>query len=187
LIPALTVFRFEKEVKDEILPKSPCLSQLTVAEKRTEEMLDRLLLEAKGISLLLGTDSELKAALTRRLIESHDESVRRFVKAMQTKKPAETGRLIAIALGELVMASLLVVTGTVVLVPSVIGVNTYAGLVQYFSDRASNLLGSSPVSQYLPFIEFAVGVVLMLSAFFSLREAALNLRQAGLSVKTGEA
>ncbi len=144
------------------------------------------MLEAKGISLLLGCDAELRAALASRLIESHDESVRRFVKAMQLKKPAETGRLIAIALGELVMASLLVVAGTVVLVPSVVGVNTYAGLVQYFSDRASSVVGSSPLSQYLPFIEFGVGVVLMLSAFFSLREAALNLRQAGLSVRTGE-
>lgn len=159
---------------------------MTVAEKRTEEMLDRLLLEAKGISLLLGSDAELKAALASRLIESHDESVRRFVKAMQLKKPVGTGRLIAIALGELVIASLLVVAATVVLVPSVIGVNTYAGLVQYFSDRASGMLGSSPLSKYLPFIEFGVGVVLMLSAFFSLREAALNLRQAGLSVRTGE-
>ncbi|MDA4127160.1 MAG: hypothetical protein OK452_08185 [Thaumarchaeota archaeon] len=159
---------------------------MSATERRTEEMLDRLLLEAKGISLLLGTDAELRAALASRLLESHDESVRRFVKAMQTKKPAKTGRLIAIAIGELLVASLLVLAGTVVLVPSVVGINTYAGLVQYFSDRASSVLGGSPLSQYLPFIEFGVGAVLMLSAFFSLREAALNLRQAGLSVRTGE-
>ena len=159
---------------------------MTVAERRTEEMLDRLLLEAKGISLLLGSDAELRAALASRLLESHDESVRRFVKAIQLKKPAETGRLIAIAIGELVLASLLVLAGTVVLVPSVVGINTYAGLVRYFTDTASTVLGSSPLSQYLSLIEFGVGVVLMLSAFFSLREAALNLRQAGLSVRPGE-
>ena len=149
-------------------------------------MLDRLLLEAKGVSLLLGSEAELKDALERKLIESHDESVRRFVGAMQTKKPSQSGRLLIIALGELVMASLLVVVGTAILVPSVVGVNTYATLVQYFADNASGVLGGSPLSQYLPFIEFGVGVVLMLSAFFSLREAALNLRQAGLSVRPGE-
>ena len=175
-----------KKVKDEILPRCRCASQLTVAEKRTEEMLDRLLLEAKGISLLLGSHAELRAALASRLLESHDESVRRFVKAIQLKKPAETGRLIAIAIGELVLASLLVLAGTVVLVPSVVGINTYAGLVRYFTDTASTVLGSSPLSQYLSLIEFGVGVVLMLSAFFSLREAALNLRQAGMSVRPGE-
>ena len=149
-------------------------------------MLDRLLLEAKAISLLLGSEAELRGALERKLIESHDESVRRFVRAMQTKKHAQSGRLLIIALGELVLASLLVVVGTVILVPSVVGVNTYAGLVQYFTDSASGALGGSPLSQYFPFIEFGVGVVLMLSAFFSLREAALNLRQAGLSVRPGE-
>jgi len=31
-----------------------------------------------------------------------------------------------------------------------------------------------------------VGVVLLLAAFFSLREAALNLKQAGLAVRSGE-
>lgn len=149
-------------------------------------MLDRLLLEAKGISLLLGSDAELRSALAGRLIESHDESVRRFVKAMQTKKPAETGRLLAIALGELVMASLLVLAGTVILIPTIVGVNSYAGLVQYLTDRASGVFGDSPLSQYLSFIEFGLGVVLMLTAFFSLREAAQNLKQAGLSVRPGE-
>ena len=148
-------------------------------------MLDRLLLEAKGISLLLGSDAELRSALASRLIESHDESVRRFVKAMQTKKPAETGRLLVIALGELVMASLLVLAGTVILIPTIVGVNSYASLVQYFTE-ASGVLGDSPLSQYLSFIEFGLGVVLMLTAFFSLREAAQNLKQAGLSVRPGE-
>jgi hypothetical protein len=159
---------------------------LSSAEKGTEEMLDRLLLEAKGISLLLGSEAELKAALDRKLIESHDEGIRRFVKAMQTKKPSGTGRLLAIALGELVMASLLVVAGTVVLIPTVAGVSSYSGLVQYFTDRVSAVLGSSQLSPYLSFIEFGFGVVLMLTAFFSLREAALNLKQAGLTVRPGE-
>lgn len=149
-------------------------------------MLDRLLLEAKGISLLLGSEAELKAALDRKMIESHDESIRRFVKALQTKKPAETGRLLAIALGELMMASLLVLAGAVVLIPTVVGVSSYAGLVQYLTDRVSGTLGSSPLSPYFSFIEFGFGVVLMLTAFFSLREAALNLKQAGLSVRPGE-
>lgn len=149
-------------------------------------MLDRLLLEAKGISLLLGSDAELKAALDRKLIESHDESLKRFVNAMQTKKPSGTGRLLVIAMGELVMASLLVVGGTVVLIPSVAGVSSYASLVQYLTDRVSGVLGSSPLSPYLSPIEFGLGVVLMLTAFFSLREAAHNLKQAGLSVRPGE-
>lgn len=145
-----------------------------------------MILEIKAVALLHGTEAELRERLEGRIVESHDENVQRFVKALQTDRPRATGRLLAIALGELLMASILVVAGTVVLVPTVVGVNTLAGLVQYFAERAAGTAIGSPLSPYLAFVEFAVGVLLMLSAFFSLREAALNLRQAGLAIKSGE-
>ncbi len=159
---------------------------MSTIEKQTEELLERLLLEIKAFSLLYGSDAELKARLEGKIIESHDESVRRFVSALQMERRAKTGRLLGIALGELLVASLLVVAGTVVLVPNIVGISTYAGLVQYFSERLSGPLAGSPLSPYLSLIEFGVGVILMLSAFFALREAALNLKQAGLAIRTGE-
>lgn len=156
-------------------------------DSRIEDLLDRLVLEAKAIALLYGTDAELRRKLEGRLTASHDEGVRRFVNALQKEAQRETGRLLAIAAGELFMASILVVAGTIVLVPNVAGVNTLSGLVQYFADRVSGNLTGSPLSPYLSFAEFAVGVALVLSAFFALREAAANLKQAGLAVKSGEA
>jgi len=159
---------------------------LTTGETRTDELLDRLVLEIKAVALLYGSEEELRQRLEGRILDSYDENVQRFVKALQTERPRETGRLFAIALGELLLASILVVAGTVALVPAIAGVNTFASLVQYFSERTSGTLGFSPASPYLSFIEFAVGLLLMLSAFFALREAALNLRQAGLATKPGE-
>lgn len=149
--------------------------------------MDRLFLEIKAISLLYGSETELRAKLEGKLTQSHDESVRRFIRVLQSQRPPETGRLIGIALGELLMASLLVIAGAVVLFPTVVGINTLSGLVQYFTERTSGTLGGSILSQYLSLIEFAIGLLLMLSAFFSLREAALNLKQAGLAIKPGEA
>ncbi len=159
---------------------------LTSDENGSDELLDRLILEIKAVSLLYGTETELRDRLEGKLVESHDESVRRFVEALQTGGPAETGRRLALALGELLTAAILVMAGAVVLIPTVVGVNTLSNLVQYFAERTSGALGTSPLSPYLSFMEFAVGVVLLLSAFFALREAALNLKQAGLSVKSGE-
>lgn len=155
-------------------------------ETRTDDLLDRLILEIKAVALLYGSEAELRKKLEDRITNSQDESVRRFAKALQTEAPRETGRLLAIALGELLMASILVVAGAVILVPTVVGVNSFAGLLQYLAERTSGSLVGSPLSQYLSFVEFAVGLVLMLSAFFSLREAASNLKQAGLTVKSGE-
>jgi hypothetical protein len=160
---------------------------LTSDEAKTEDLLDRLMLEIKAIALLYQSEEELRERIEDKITGSHDENVRRFVRALQSHGPEETRGRLALAVGELLTAAILVVAGAVVLVPTVAGVGTLSSLVQYFAERTSGTVGTSPLSPYLTFMEFAVGVVLLLSAFFALREAALNLRRAGLAVKTGEA
>jgi hypothetical protein len=156
-------------------------------ETQRDDLLDRLILEIKAIVLLYGSESDLKDELQSKIRESHDESVLEFVKALQVEKPAQSGKLLAIALGELVMASILVVAGAIVLVPTAIGLNTVGSLVQYYSSRLSGNLGGSPLSPYISFVEFILGVLLVLSAFYALREAASNLKEAGFAVRSGEA
>ena len=174
------------DAKEEILGQKRNASLLTSDSARTEDLLDRLILEIKAIALLYGSEEELRERVESKITESHDESVQKFVKALQSR-PGETGGRLALALGELLTAAILVVAGAVVLVPTVAGVNTLSGLVQYFVERTSGPLVTSPLSPYLALMEFAVGVVLLLSAFFALRDAAVNLRRAGLAVKSGEA
>lgn len=162
------------------------LPRLAADESRTEDLLDRLILEIKAVSLLYGSDAELREKVESKVQESNDESVRRFVEALHTGGPVQAGRKLALAFGELLTAAILVVAGAVILVPTVAGVDTLSSLVQYFSERTSGSVGTSPLSPYLTFMEFGVGIVLLLAAFFSLREAALNLKQSGLAVRSGE-
>jgi len=159
---------------------------LTSDEAKTEDLLDRLMLEIKAMALLYQSEEELRERIEDKITGSHDENVRRFVRALQSHGPEETRGRLALAVGELLTAAILVVAGAVVLVPTVAGVGTLSSLIQYFAERTSGTVGTSPLSPYLTFMEFAVGVVLLLSAFFALREAALNLRRAGLAVKSGE-
>ncbi len=159
---------------------------MTSEETKREDLLDRLILDIKAVSLLHETETELREKIEDRIAGSNDESVRKFVRALQTGAPAQTGRRLALALGELLTAAILVVAGAVVLVPTVAGVNTLSDLERYFAERVSGTVATSPLSPYLSFMEFAVGVVLLLSAFFALREAATILKQAGLAVKSGE-
>ncbi len=160
---------------------------LTSEEARTEDLLDRLILEIKAMALLYQSEEELRERLEDKITGSHDENVRRFVRALQSHGPEETRGRLALALGELFTAAILVVAGAVILIPTVAGVSTLSDLVQYFAERTSGPIGTSPLSPYLTFMEFAVGAALILSAFFALREAALNLRRAGLAVRSGEA
>ena len=148
--------------------------------------MDRLILDVKAFVLLHGSDADLKAKLGRRLNDSKDESIRRFVNALQAGASPEPGRLFAIALGELTLASFLVLAGILILVPIVVGIDTPAALVQYFAARAFGAIGASPLDKYVSFVEFAVGALLMLSAFYSLRHGALHLKEMGLSIKSGE-
>jgi hypothetical protein len=172
--------------KREILGCVIGVPPLATDDAREEDLLDRLILEIKAAAMLYGTEAELREKLESKISESNDEQVKRFVKAFQMEGPARTGRKFALALGELLTSAILVFAGAVVLIPTVVGVNTLSSLVQYFAERTSGTVGTSPLSPYLSFMEFVVGVVLLLSAFFSLREAALNLKQAGLAVKSGE-
>ena len=156
------------------------------SEKRADELLDKVILEIKAMVLLEGSDSQLRERLQQKMVESHDESMRRFVRAVQLGGPRETGRSLVVAVGELVLASLLVLAGAVVLLPTVSGISTPAALVKYFSEQIYGSIGSSPVAPYLPLVEFILGAILMVSAFYALRQAALNLKEAGLVIEPGE-
>ena len=154
------------------------------SDDQAENLLDSLVLQVKAFSLLYGSEGELRDRLEGKLVGSSDEAVRKFVKALQMEGQKQTGRLLVIALGELLFASLLVVAGTVILVPTAAGVNSLQGLVSFFGERAG--AGGALLTPYLSFAEFIVGVLLVISAFFSLREAAANLKDAGVSIRSGE-
>jgi len=156
-------------------------------ETQKEDLLDRLVLDIKAATLLYGSESDLRDDLQTKIAGSQDQSVQEFVKALQLERPTHAGKLLAIALGELVMASILVVAGAVVLFPPAIGLNTVGSLTQYYASRVTGNLGGSPLSPFVSFVEFAIGVLLVLSAFFALREAASNLKEAGFAVRPGEA
>jgi hypothetical protein len=160
---------------------------MSSSNRKTDEFLEKLILDIKAFVLLQGSDAELKSRVEQRLVASQDDSVKRFVGALRTGAKPQAGRLLGIALGELVVASLLVFAGTVALVPTVVGINTPAGLVQYFTETVLGRVAASPLAPYVGVLEYVVGATLILSAFYSLRQAALSLKEMGLSIEPGEA
>ena len=156
-------------------------------QTRKDDLLDRLVLDIKASTLLYGSESDLRDDLQAKIAGSPDQSVQEFVRLLQLERPSRAARLLAIALGELLMASILVVAGAVVLFPTAIGLNSVGTLAQYYASRVTGSLGGSPISPYVSFVEFAIGALLVLSAFFALREAASDLKGAGFAVRPGEA
>ncbi len=159
---------------------------MSTSDEKIEELLHRIILDVKAFVLLQGSEVELKKTLHEELVDSHDEAVRKFVDSLQSRHKPETGKLLIIAVGELILSSLLVLAGTLSLIPVMVGITTPQGLIDYFSGQFYTTLGNSPFSQYTGLIEFAAGGLLILSAFYTLRQAALSLKEVGLAIKTGE-
>jgi hypothetical protein len=159
---------------------------LSASDERVEELLEKLVLDIKALVLLHGSDVDLKEMLQRELVESHDETLRKFVESLQSGKRPGTGRLVVMAAGELILASLLVLAGTVTLIPVMAGITSPQRLVDYFAGQINTPLAGSPLYPYAGLIEFAVGALLVLSAFYTLRQAALSLKEVGLTIKPGE-
>ncbi len=155
-------------------------------DERPDEMLDRLILQIKAVSLLQGSDAELRERLERKLLDSKDESIRKFVRVVREGQKPETGGLLLISLGELTLASLFVLAGAVTLLPSLLGIGTAQGLVQYLGGQAASTVAGSPLSPYLSLMEFALGAFFLLAASYTLRHAALDLKKAGLAVRSGD-
>ena len=59
---------------------------MSSSEKRAEELLDKLVLDVKAFVLLQGSEAELKAKLKRKLGGSQDDSISRFVEALQESR-----------------------------------------------------------------------------------------------------
>ena len=156
---------------------------MSSGEKRSNELLDRLILDIKAFVLLQGTDEELRAKVSRRIASSQDQSVVRFVESLQSGAPQSDLRQLAVAVGEMVMASILVLVGVVTIVPSAAGSDSVSALVHYFEQLGDLAGGAQQASPAVAFIEFALGALLLLSAFYSLRQAGLHLRRAGLGLK----
>lgn len=155
-------------------------------EKRSDELVEKLILDIKALVLLEGSDAELDGKLGAKLVGSQDQSIRRFVDAMQKRHRRSPFQYVAMALGELVAASLLVLAGGVAIVPTVAGANTPTSLLQFFTEHAYNAFAGSALSQYVSLLEFALGALLVLGAFYTLHQAAINLGEAGISVRSGE-
>lgn len=152
----------------------------------SEELLDKLVLDIKALVLLQGSTGELKKNVQKELKDSHDEDVRKFVDSLQSGPRPEAAKLLVISVGELILSSLLVLAGTVALIPVMVGITTPQGLISYFANQFYGSLGSSPLGQYTGLIEFALGALLILAAFYTLRQAALSLKEAGIAIKSGE-
>jgi hypothetical protein len=153
-------------------------------EKAGDEVVARLKLDVKALTLLYEADADLRPVLERSLLESQDGYVTRFVSLLQSRRPSEEGGNLPVALGEIVLASFLTIVGLAAFVPVMAGLSTPQQWLGYFS-RTLAPSTNGPLYLGAPLLDFVFSAVLLLGAFYSLRRAAKNLKNAGMILEPG--
>lgn len=154
-------------------------------EKAGEELVARLKLDVRALTLLYESDADLRPVLERSLLDSQDGYVTRFVGLLQSKRPSSDDGNLPVALGEIVLASFLTIVGLATFVPVMSGLSTAQQWLGYFSSALGPSSASGPLYFGIPLLDFVFSAMLLLGAFYSLRRAARNLKSAGMIVESG--
>jgi hypothetical protein len=156
---------------------------LRKTEKDLESYADRLILNIKALVLLKSSQSELQKIVEKKLLNSHDDDVREFLKLL---KNSEKGRsFIVSALGEIVLSCILVFVGVLLIMPVLVDINSVSAFASYLETLATLALSKPVLFPAFLFLDFTLSLVLIASAAALLRRVARELRQAGFEVVEG--
>lgn len=149
----------------------------------SERLANQLLLDIKAFMMVQESDIEAKHKINRMILESHDEHINRFVKLLSRQPIVGRGSYILTAIGEMLLASFLIISGFVILAPSIAGINSSSQLYDYFSGLLLYLTSGGPFFPLTKIIGFVIAALLLLAAVFSLRLASLSLKEAEMMVQ----
>lgn len=146
-----------------------------------DALIDKLILDIKTFVLLSESHEVLSQAISEKILGSHDEDVNRFISLIQprVKRRGGIGSFL-IAIGELVLAALLSIVGLSLMAPAIMGFQSPSQLLSYFRDLTSSISESSLSNPVIPFLDFLFSLVLLLGAFYILRRASVDMKDADL-------
>lgn len=145
-----------------------------------EEIIEHIVLDIKSLAAERAWDAAVTEGLRERLLASHDEDVKRFVDALEPRRPSRPWSLILIGMGELVLGAFLTVAGLVFIVPAILGFTSRGEIARYVSDFAAGLSSSTLSDPLVVALGFGFALFLLLAALYTLRQASKSLRDSGL-------
>jgi hypothetical protein len=143
-------------------------------------IMDELVLDIKSLMLLYPTDERLEGAL-QTLSSSSDPEVLRFISLVQKReKKASEGGYFLMAVGEIILASLLFIGGLALIAPTLLGLGSPEEFSTFVTAIAGAISSQTLTNPLIPVLEFIIALSLLLSAFFTLRAASQSLKETGI-------
>ena len=151
-------------------------------EDPIDPLMERLFLDIKALMILGRNDIQVQNDMKRRIFDSYDEDVTNFREQIQKGKAIQFKNLFFMALGEIVFAGLLLLIGLNLLIPSIFSVADPSRIVDYFKNFIITYSNSIGFFDIIIIVDFFISILMLVSAFYMLRQASGNLKEAGLLV-----
>lgn len=148
-------------------------------DRQQDLFLSKLVLDMKALALLYPSDLELSTIVRTGLTDRHDEQLQRVLRSLTLRKAERNVNTVALALGQLVLGSLLMAAGIVAIAPFLIGVTNSGDLARFFEEALTNFATAPAFFPVLPELIILLSVVLLLSALYAIRLASVTLKDAG--------
>jgi hypothetical protein len=151
-------------------------------EEPLDPIMERLFLDIKSIMILGRNDPQVQNDMRRRIFDSYDEDVANFREIIQKGKAVEFKNLFFMAIGEIVFAGLLLLIGLNLLIPSIFSVADPSRIIDYFKNFILTYSNTVGFFDIIIIVDFFISILMLISAFYMLRQASGNLKEAGLLV-----
>jgi hypothetical protein len=146
-----------------------------------DTILDEMKLDIKGLMLLNPDDQILSKEISSSLVNSNDPEISRFIKLVQKKDDRATeGGYFLIAVAEIILSSVLFISGLALISPSILGLGSPVQFSQFVTTTAQAIANETRTNPLVPALEFIIALALLLGAFFTLRAASDSLKETGM-------
>lgn len=151
-------------------------------EEPLDPIMERLFLDIKSIMILGRNDAQVQNDMRRRIFDSYDEDVANFRELIQKGKPLEFKNLFFMATREIIFSALLLLIGLNLLIPSIFSVADPSRILDYFKNFVITYSNSTGFFDIIIIVDFFISILMLVSAFYMLKQASGNLKEAGLLV-----
>ncbi len=149
------------------------------SDSKFDELIDNTILDVKAVMLLMEKKSDFYNQIRKKFSESGDKDVRLFQQIISERRKSRQLRGIIISIAELILAFFLILFGISTVSPSLMGIDSFSALISFYTSFEKELHGVLPLSMIL-LIDLFISIMLLLAAFYIIRDSAISIREAGL-------
>ena len=148
-------------------------------EDGMEEEIGNLVLSVKAVMLLCGNSVECRNNLREKINAMQDEEVTGFLDLFHKPQRSIVPQ-VSMAIGEVLLASILLFIGVAILAPALVGFQGPDAFLHYFVSTQIALINAFPYFPFVLLTDFIIAIALLSAAFYALRESADLFSDAGL-------